>query len=269
MAIVPVYRLKAEHSGERSATERRYRFSREPTPDPNPHPGERNEDPDTRWVVEGVAFYAWSDRLIDGAPSPDLRPVYEFHRCSGERHQYYYSLEPEAPRRWERRPYVAFWAHAEDVEQGAPPVFRFRQADVKRENYVLTTDREVDGWIREDPPAFYASERVPVRVSVRRDEEGRGRFDWTFDPSTVNLAYGSILEFLPAPHSDFSFADLEVVNGHGDFEPPEISPERVRVRALCSTRGRDYKYNLRVHYGPDGEVLYGDPEIVNQTPLKP
>lgn len=266
MSIVPIYRLRAVAPD--TEDERRYRFSREPTPDPNPHPGEHDEDPETKWIVEGVAFYAWSDQLVDGEPSADLRPVYEFHRCTWRRHQYYYSLENAAPRGWKRRPYVAFWAHAEDVEDGAPAVYRFKQNGVKRENFALSADREIDGWTREESPAFYASERVPVQVSVRSDGRSRRRYDWTFEPSTVNLAYGSILEFTPAPRSNFVFTGFEVVKGDGDFDAPEVRDDRVQVKARCSTRGKDYKYNVRVRVGSSSEEIVGDPEIVVQTPPK-
>ena len=127
MAIVPIYRLRADSPDKEK--DRRYRFSRQPTPDPNPHPGHPDEDAETRWIVEGVAFYAWSDRVYDGETSEKLRPVYEFHRCVGRRHRYYYSLDERGPRGkgWEKRPYVAFWAHAEDVEDGAPGVYRYEQ----------------------------------------------------------------------------------------------------------------------------------------------
>src|SRR5690606_5857441 len=239
--------LRAAGNGD--TRERRYRFSREPTPDPNPHPGEPDEDHDTVWIVEGVAFYAWSDQVVDGEHSSDLKPVYEFHRCSGRRHHYYYSLERDAPRGWVRRPYVAFWAHAEDVEVGAPAVYRYEQDRVRRRNFALSVEREVEGWTRLGAPAFYASERVPVRVSVRRDPAQPGRrqqYDWTFDPSTVNLAYGSILELVPASNCEFAFTGFEVVQGGDDFERPIIRRDRIQVRAKCSTRGKDYKYNVRV-----------------------
>lgn len=267
MAIVPIYRLRAAGNGD--TRERRYRFSREPTPDPNPHPGEPDEDHDTVWIVEGVAFYAWSDQVVDGEHSSDLKPVYEFHRCSGRRHHYYYSLERDAPRGWVRRPYVAFWAHAEDVEVGAPAVYRYEQDRVRRRNFALSVEREVEGWTRLGAPAFYASERVPVRVSVRRDPAQPGRrqqYDWTFDPSTVNLAYGSILELVPASNCEFAFTGFEVVQGGDDFERPIIRRDRIQVRAKCSTRGKDYKYNVRVRMNGQRHEILGDPEIVNQTP---
>src|SRR5690606_26965760 len=98
----------------------------------------------------------------------------------------------------------------------------FRQDGVKRDNFALSPDKDIEGWTREDTPAFYASERVPVRVSVRAQGKGRRSYDWTFDPSTVNLAYGSILEFTPAPRSDFIFTGFEVVRGEDDFDPPEV-----------------------------------------------
>ena len=264
MSIVPIYRLRATPEDE----PRRYRFSREPTPDPNPHPGQRDEDTATRWIVEGVAFYAWSDQLEGGKIREELRPVYEFHRCKGGRHQYYYSLESEAPKGWQRRPYVSFWAHEEDVEIGAPAVYRFRQEGTRQDNFALATDEEIEGWKREDRPAFFASERVPVHVSVRPHWRNPAEFDWTFEPSTVNLAYGSMLEFLPAAGSDFTFTGFEVVEGEKDFEPPEVKGDRVWLKARCYTRGRDYKYNLTVRVGSTSQEISGDPEIVNQTPVK-
>lgn len=264
MSIVPIYRLRATDEKE----QHRYRFSREPTPDPNPHPGEPDEDPDTRWIVDAVAFYAWSDQYADGKIRPELRPVYEFHRCEKSRHKYYYSLDVEAPPSWKRRPYVAFWAHAEDVEEGAPAVYRYRQDGVKPDNYALSVDDEVEGWRREDRPVFYASERVPVRVSVRPHWKDPKDYDWTFEPSTVNLAYGSILEFVPAPNSDFAFTNFEVVGGEKDFEKPVITPERVSLEARCFNRGKDYKYNVTVRIGSTQQEVSGDPEIVNQTPTK-
>ncbi|HEX6927405.1 MAG TPA: hypothetical protein VF167_18410 [Longimicrobiaceae bacterium] len=274
MAIVPIYRLRAELKGSR-ATVRRYRFSREPTPCPNPHPGEDNEDPETKWICEGVAFYAWSDQMENGVVREELQPVYEFHRCTRNRHQYYYSLDKDRPDGpgWKKRPYVAFWAHAEDVEDGAPPVYRYKQ-DTSRENYALSVDPEVEGWTREEQPAFYASERVPVRVSVRPRENGKGKrkgnaqFDWTFDPSTVNLAYGSVLEFVPAPTCSFVFTDFKIHKGEEDFDEPEIHDERVQVRARCTTRGKDYKYMVGVRLNGHTEDIVGDPEIVNQAPTK-
>jgi hypothetical protein len=264
MAIVPIYRLR----GTPADGLRRYRFSREPTPDPNPHPGERDEDVGTEWIVEGVAFYAWSDQHYGERMRSELRPVYEFHRCQGGRHQYYYSLDPKAPPSWKRRPYVAFWGHAEDVEEGAPAVYRFSQEGVKRGNYALSVDRDIDGWDRDDKPVFFASENVPVRVSVRPHWNNPKQYDWTFEPSTVNLAYGSTLEFVPAPHSDFAFTNFEVVGGGKDFEKPEITPERVLLRARCYHRGQDYKYNVTVRVGAAMEEVSGDPEIVNQTPTQ-
>lgn len=267
MAIVPIYRLRATGNG--NPRERRYRFSREPMPDPNPHPGEPDEDHDTQWTVEGVAFYAWSDQVVDGEHSSDLKPVYEYHRCSGRRHHYFYSLESDAPRGWSRRPYVAFWAHAEDVEVGAPAVYCYEQEGVRRRNFALSVEREVEGWRRGSAPAFYASERVPVQVSVRREAPQRGRraqYDWTFDPSTVNLAYGSILELVPAPNTDFVFTNFEVVQGGDDFDEPEVQRDRIQVRARCSTRGKDYKYNVMVRMNGHRHEILGDPEIVNQTP---
>lgn len=267
MSIVPIYRLRATH---RADDERRYRFSREPTPDPNPHPGKQDEDAETRWTCEGVAFYAWSDQRENDRRREELQPVYEFHRCSGGRHQYYYSLHEQPPRGdgWKRRPYVAFWAHGDDVEGGAPAVYRFEQEGGKRENYALATDEEIEGWQREDGPAFYASERVPVSVSVRSNGRNHRQADWTFDPSTVNLAYGSILEFVPAPHSDFVFTGFEVQKGKGDFDAPTVEDERVQVKALCSSRGKDYKYVVRVRRDGETEEIEGDPEIVNQAPTK-
>ena len=269
MAIVPIYRLRAATSDEEK--DRRYRFSRQPTPDPNPHPGHEDEDTETKWIVEGVAFYAWSDRLYDEEASENLQPVYEFHRCVGGRHRYYYSLSERGPRGkgWEKRPYVAFWAHAEDVEDGAPAVYRYEQVG-NDENFALSVDPEVKGWEREGKPVFFASERVPVQVSVRESRRnGKGRhaeYDWTFEPSTVNLAYGSILEFVPAPHSDFVFTGLDVEKGEGDFEKPDISPHRVQLRALCTSRGKDYKYSVKVRIGGSSEEIEGDPEVINQTP---
>lgn len=264
MAIVPIYRLRATPRGE----PRRYRFSREPTPDPNPHPGQQDEDAETKWIVEGVAFYAWSDQLENGVTRQELRPVYEFHRCSGGRHQYYYSLDPEAPRGWKKRPYVAFWAHPEDVEVGAPAVYRFSQDGGKRKNYALSVDRDVEGWTREDRPAFYASERVPVHVSVRPNWKNPRKYDWTFEPSTVNLAYGSMLEFVPAPYSDFEFTDFEVVAGGKDFDAPQVRPDGVLLKARYASRGTDYKYNVTVRIGSTQQEISGDPEIVNQTPTQ-
>jgi hypothetical protein len=266
MAIVPIYLLRA--SSSTSEGERRYRFSREPTPDPNPHPGEHDEDSETKWIVEGVAFYAWSDQMDNGELRAELQPVYEFHRCAWGRHQYYYSLESDAPKGWKRRPYVSFWAHAEDVEDGAPAVHRFRQDGLKRDNFALGVDREIEGWTREEKPVFYASERVPVQVSVRSDGRKRRGYDWTFEPSTVNLAYGSILEFVPAPRSDFAFTGFDVVKGDDDFDAPLVEPGRVQVRARCSSRGKDYKYNVRVRVGSSSQEITGDPEIVNQAPTK-
>lgn len=267
MAIVPIYRLQATSNADEAV--RRYRFSREPTPDPNPHPGLRDEDPDTRWICDGVAFYAWSDQRDNGEVREELQPVYEFHRCAWGRHQYYYSLDEDPPRGgWKRRPYVAFWAHQEDVEEGAPGVYRFQQEGTKRDNFALATDREINGWKREDRPAFYASEMVPVQVSVRSNGRGRRQFDWTFEPSTVNLAYGSVLEFVPAPHSDFVFTGFEIEKGEGDFDRPKVEEGRVQVRALCSSRGKDYKYAVRVRIGRQSDEIVGDPEIVNQAPTQ-
>ena len=140
MSIVPIYRLRAD--GDEKLP-KRYRFSREPTPDPNPHPGKEDEDYDTAWVVEGVAFYAWSDQYQGGKIRETLRPVYEFHRCEERRHYYYYSLDPDAPKGWQKRPYVSFWAHEEDVEVGAPPIWRFRQEGVPVETYALSAMDEI------------------------------------------------------------------------------------------------------------------------------
>ena len=163
---------------------------------------------------------------------------------------------------------MAFWAHADDVEDGAPAVYRFKQDGTKRDNFALSVDREIEGWTREPQPAFYASERVPVQVSVRQDGRGRRRYDWTFEPSTVNLAYGSILEFTPAPRSDFVFTGFEVVKGEDDYDAPEVRDDRVQVKARCSSRGRDYKYNVKVRVGSSTQEIIGDPEIVVQTPPK-
>jgi hypothetical protein len=262
MAIVPIYRLR----GTPADGLRRYRFSREPTPDPNPHPGERDEDVGTEWIVEGVAFYAWNDQRDGGDIRPELRPVYEFHRCGGGRHQYYYSLDPEAQGHWKKRPYVAFWAHEEDVEVGAPAIFQFSQNGVKEGNYALSVDQEIEGWTRGSRPIFYASERIPIQVSVRPHWNDPKEYDWTFEPSTVNLAYGSILEFVPAQYSDFSFTNFEVVGGEKDFETPEVTPERVQLTARCRNRGQDYKYNVTVRMGSTMQEISGDPEIVNQRP---
>ena len=263
MSIVPIYRLRA--TGEEKDP-KRYRFSREPTPDPNPHPGKDDEDYDTLWLVEAVAFYAWSDQFEDGRLRAELRPVYEFHRCEERRHHYYYSLNPDAPKGWHKRPYVAFWAHEEDVEDGAPPIYRFRQEIPGIDNFVLSASKEVEGWKREEGQAFFASERIPVHVSVRPNWRNRREYDWTFMPSTVNLAYGSILEFVPAADSDFVFTGFEVVDGGKDFEPPDVRKDRVQLRALYTDRGRDYKYNVRVRVGSTSEEISGDPEIVNQRP---
>ena len=264
MAIVPIYRLRADHS--ENAVERRYRFSRDPAPDPNPRPGNEDDDAETKWIVDGVAFYAWSDQLVDGKPSRDLRPVYEFHLANRKRHQYYYSIGEDAPPGFKRRPYVAFWAYERDVVVGAPAVHRFLQDDARHPNYALSVEASVRGWTPEKEPAFYASERVPVQVSVRSVGPSGKRYDWTFEPSTVNLAYGSTLEFVRAPSSDFVFTGLEILAGDGDFEPPTVSDDRVQVKALCDSRGRDYKYNVKVRIGSDGSEIIGDPEIVNQDP---
>lgn len=263
MAIVPIYRLRATPEDD----QRRYRFSREPTPDPNPHPGEHDEDPATAWVAEAVAFYAWSDQMEGGKTRPHLRPVYEFHRFEGGGHHYYYSLDPKAPKGWKKRPYVAFWAHAEDVEEGAPAVYRFYQEVPGPDNYALSVDDEIEGWKREEKSAFYASERVPVQVSVRPHWKNSDDYDWTFEPSTVNLAYGSTLEFVPAPYSDFAFTGFEVVRGEKDFDEPEVTPERVSLKARCVNRGKDYKYNVTVRIGSSQQEISGDPEIVNQRPM--
>ena len=103
-------------------------------------------------------------------------------------------------------------------------------------------------------------------MSVRPNWRNPKEYDWTFMPSTVNVAYGSILEFVPAADSSFTFSNFEVVDGEKDFEKPEIREDRVQLRALYLDRGRDYKYNVTVRVNGSQQEITGDPEIVNQRP---
>ena len=58
------------------------------------------------------------------------------------------------------------------------------------------------------------------------------------------------------------------MKGEDDFDAPEVRDDRVQVKARCSSRGRDYKYNVKVRVGSSTQEIIGDPEIVVQTPPK-
>jgi hypothetical protein len=266
MPIVPVYRLRAS-SSEKSRS--RYRFSRDPHPDPNPFPGRRNPDPSTSWSIDRVAFYAWSDPLVDGRVDPELQPVYEFFRLDqSNRVQYQYSADPSPPDGWHARDYVSFWAYPSAHLDADHAVYT---AAAESANGGTAKALSLNGYglanaKRQLAPAFYASATIPIVVSVRENPRSPDRFEWTFEPSTVHLSHPATLQFTRAPHSSWKFTGFEVVDGGEDFGSPDVTDEMVLVDAHYRTQDRDFKYHITIAVGDGSRTITGDPEIVNQTP---
>lgn len=285
MTIVPVYRLR----GTLTDSGPRYRFSRDAQPNPNPTPGRPNPDPDTRWTVDRVAFYAWSDRTRADAINHRLVPIYEFYRLDeSERVSYRYSEGAEPPHGWVSREYVAFWMLPAGTEGAGTRVYIHSQDAPEGSTYALSVSRELGvSWTNESVLAMAAG-TVPVVVSVRSDIEDHGRYHWSYAPSTINLTYATTIEFVQAPLSAWRFVDLEVPGGREDFDRPIIRDRRVRLNARYANTGRDFRYRLTIELSAGRDRItsdantpglaasedrssvtdrvVSDPEVVNQTP---
>jgi hypothetical protein len=290
MPIVPVYRLHATPS----EPYRRYRFARDAHPNPNPVAGRPNPDR-SRWAVDRVAFYAWSDPVGDDGIHRGLAPVHEFFRVDDEGLVWYrYSMDAAPPSGWESHDYVAFWLHPPSSENAGAPIYQYRQELPKAFNHALSVAPELGespDWSR-DSMLGAAASTLPVVVSARLDREDPSRLLWSYRPTTINLAYPTTLQFIRAPASPWRFTRLEIQGGRGDFEEPVVMDDQILVRASYAHPGQDFRYDLTidVHGGPrttsnrtgtapesdpgtapstQRSVLgrmVSDPEIVNQTP---
>lgn len=286
MPIVPVHRLRATPSEPFE----RYRFARDAHPNPNPVAGRPNPD-DSRWSVDRVAFYAWSDPVGDDGIHRGLAPVHEFFRVDDEGRVWYrYSTDPGPPNGWESRDYVAFWIHPPTAQNTGAPIFHYLQKLPKGVNHALSVSPELpEGpeWSRESMLGMAAA-TLPVVVSARHDPEDRSRVLWSYRPTTINLAYPITLQFIRAPASPWRFTALEVRDGRDDFEDPIVTDDQILVRANYRNPGKDFRYDLTIDVRGGSEPIsnrpptatetapttrrsllgpmISDPEVVNQTP---
>lgn len=285
MSIVPVYRLRASLADSAP----RYRFSRDAQPSPSPTPGRANPDPDSRWTVDRVSFYAWGDQTHADTTDPRLVPIYEFYRVdAGGRVSYRYAAGPEPPRGWISREHVAFWMHPAATDGAGAPVHIHSQDAPEGSSYALSISPELGvSWTNESVLALAAG-TVPVVVSVRPDGNDRGRYHWSYTPTTLNLMYATTIEFVQAPHSAWRFVNLEVPGGREDFDRPIITDDRVLMNARYTHHPRDFRYRLTIEpfagrgrvtsdadvpglaaseeHGSFSDRVANDPEVVNQTP---
>lgn len=167
MSIVPVYRL---HAMPRDPYPR-YRFARDAHPNPNPTPGKPNPDPESRWAVDRVAFYAWSDPEQGDVRNDALVPIYESYQVDGKGLvRYRYAADPVPPDGWVGRPYAAFWLYPGTADGAGAPVYLYSQRASDGVNYALAVAPELPDWTNESILGA-AADTVPVVVSVREDAE--------------------------------------------------------------------------------------------------
>lgn len=262
MPIVPVYRLRATSSEPYP----RYRFSRDAHPDPNPQPGQPNPDPKTRWCVDRVAFYAWTDPLESEQLNDKLLPVYEFYRVdSNGLVRYLYSAQATPPEGWTGRQYAAFWGYPPQTGTANPPVYFYSQRIAEGANYALSVNPRLSTPWKQEGILALAATTIPVEVSVRQDAAER-RYHWSYTPSTVNLSYRATIQFVQAPLSDWRFTSFEVLKGGDDFDPPAVTDRMVLLNARYLHPGADFKYRITIDVFNGPDRLVGDPEMANQTP---
>lgn len=184
MSIVPVYRL---HATPREPYPR-YRFARDAHPNPNPTPGNPNPDPESRWTVDRVAFFAWSDPEQEAVRNDALAPVYEFYRVDEQGLvRYRYAADPVPPRGWVGRRYVAFWLYPGTADGAGAPVYLYSQAASDSGNYALAVAPELPDWTNESILGA-AADTVPVVVSVREGAEEPGSYRGSADQAGKHRA---------------------------------------------------------------------------------